>query len=237
LGKAHDILKDYPNIECFLLEKIYDRYATLAETIGEESVNHVISANTVHLIPNLEETFKGINKALKPEGTFTFQSGNIIRGNRKEGVLMVDDTVKRVHDIALEIVRTNKKFAKYKKNLDKRIEIESAQRKFIFPEPIPLEYYLKALEGSNFKYEEPHCKLIKIAYKDWLDFLRVKRLQSGILPEIGGKEPSPKEEYDRDELITTASNQLFEELETKNPMADDKSFTTEWVYVSAVKVN
>ena len=93
------------------------------------------------------------------------------------------------------------------------------------------------LKNAGFDYEEPQYKLIKISYKDWLDFLRVKRLQAGILPEIGGKEPSTEEEKDRDELITMASNKLFKELETQNPMADDKCFTTEWIYVSATKIS
>ena len=235
LGKAYEILSNNPYVKFFLLDKAEDKSATLAKTIDEEIADHVISANTIHLIPNLEETFRGINEALKSGGTFTFQSGNIIREGREKGVLMVDDTVKRVHDIALEIVRANKKFAKYRKDLKHHIEIENEQRKFVFPDPKTEDTYLKMLKAAGFEYEEPHYKLIKIEYKDWLDFLRVKRLQAGILPEIGGKEPSPEEEQDRDELITTASNQLFKELETQNPMADNKCFTTEWIYVSARK--
>ena len=237
LGKAYEILCTKPNVEYFLLEKINDRYATLAETLGKEVIDHVISANTIHLIPNLEETFKGINAALKHRGTFTFQSGNILRNGREDGILMIDDTVQRVHDISLEIVSTNKKFAKYKKDLDKRIEIWHDQRKFVFPDPMPIEDYLKMLKIAGFEYEEPQYKLIRVKYKDWSNFLRVKRLQTGILPETGGKEPSPEEEHDRDLLITMASNQLFNELKTQNPLADSKCFTAEWVYVSAKKID
>src|SRR3989338_3771581 len=104
LGKAHEIFDGNENVRCFLLDKINARYATLAETIGHSVVDHVLSANTVHLIPDLEECFAGISLALKKGGSFTFQSGNIARASRKEGVLMVDDTIKRVHDIAMEIV-------------------------------------------------------------------------------------------------------------------------------------
>ena len=235
LGKAYEIFKTNPGIEYFLLEKIEDRYATLEETIGKEAADHVISANTVHLIPNLDCTFKGINAAMKPEGIFTFQSGNITRDGREEGILMIDDTIKRVHDIALGIVRTNNKFAKYRKELGKRIELEDSQRKFVFPEPKPIRNYLKMLKSAGFKNEEVSHKHIRIKYKDWLDFLRVKRLQAGILPEIGGKEASPEEEHDRDKLITAASNQLFDELKNENPFADDEGFTAEWVYVTAIK--
>lgn len=235
LGKAYEIFSTKPNVNCFLLEKIDDRYATLAETIGEEVADHVISANTIHLIPNLKETFNGINAALKQQGTFTSQSGNIIREYREDGVLTVDYTIQRVHDIALQILQNDGRFTKYRKGLDKRIEAEDKQRKFVFPEPRPIEVYLTALKSAGFIYEKPHYKLIRIAYKDWLDFLRVKRLQAGILPEIGGKESSPEEEQDRDKLITISANKLFKELETQNPFADDKCFTTEWVYITSIK--
>lgn len=235
LGKAYDVFSGNSDVKCFLLDKVDDRYSTLAETTSKEIADHVISANTIHLIPNLEEVFKGISDALKPRGSFTFQSGNIIRSGRENGILMIDDTIKRVHDIALEIVRTNSKFSKYRKNLDSQIGIESGQRRLVFPEPRQVKFYLETLKAAGFRHEEVRHRLVKVNYKDWLDFLRVKRLQAGILPEIGGKEPSPEEEQDRDELITMASNQLFSELKSQNPFADNNSFTAEWVYITSIK--
>lgn len=235
LGKAYEIFNTNPNVSCFLLELFKDKYAALVETIGKEKADHVLSANTFHLIPNLEETFRGIHRALKSHGTFTFQSGNIIRNNRKKGVLMIDDTVNRVHDIALELIRTNRKFAKYRKGLEKRIKIAYPQRKFVFPNAKPIEYYLKTLKSAGFRNEKVSHKLIRVKYKDWLDFLTVKRLQAGILPEVGDKEPSLKEKQDRNELITMASLSLFKELETQNTFADNRSFIAEWIYVKAEK--
>lgn len=235
LGKAYEVLNSNPNVDFYLLQKNDDRYATLAETIGLQAAHHVICANTIHLIPNVKETLEGINLAMKPKGTFTFQSGNIARPGRKEGVIMVDDTIIRVHDISLSLIRNDKRFSKYADGLERHIKLESSQRKFVFPDPRPEEFYLNALKSAGFRHEKSHYKLINIPYKDWLDFLRVKRLQAGILPEIGGKEPSPEEEKDRDEIITAAAQQLFRELEENNPMADDKSFTVEWVYGIAVK--
>ena len=235
LGKAYDVLSAKPNVKCFLLEKKEKDYATLADTIGKEVANHVVSANTLHLVPNLEYTFRGIAAALKPNGTFTFQSGNITRDERPVGALMVDDTVKRVHDIALDIVRTDTKFASYKKDLDLRIRMNESQRKFVFPDTRSINVYLDALKKAGFDYQEPHFKLFKVQYDDWLKFLRVRRLQAGILPEIGGNDPSPKEESDRDELITLATNKLFNELQKDNPLADNEGFTLEITYVSAIK--
>lgn len=235
LGKAYELLNDPPHVECFLLEKRGDRYATLAETIGNEVADHVISANTIHLIPNIEETFSGINDALKKNGTFIFQTGNFTRENRPEGALMIDDTVKSVHDIALETVKTDQKFATYRNGLNERIKLEEQQRRFVFPEPRPINFYLDALKNSGFDCKSVQYIPVKIRYNDWLNFLRVKRLQAGILPEIGGKEPSQEQEEDRDELITISTLKLFKDIELNNPLANKEFFTIECVYVMAVK--
>ena len=237
LGKAYEVLGNKPNVKCFILEKRNEKYETLSGAIGKNTVNHVISANTVHLIPDIDETFKGIADALKEDGDFTFESGNVTRSNRPEGALMVDDTVKRVHDIALDIVRRDSRFASYRKYLDAMIKMSEPQRKLVFPDPRPIEVYLEALKLAGFGYQEPNYKLFKVKYSDWLNFLRVRRLQAGILPEIGGNEPSSKEESDRDMLITLATNNLFKELKTKNPLADEEGFTLEIVYVAAKKIS
>jgi len=234
LGKAYEIFKNNPDVKCFLLGRIINEYQMLAEVVGENVVDHVFSANTVHLIPNLGQTFEGVKKSLKKDGTFAFQSGNIMREGRSKGVLMIDDTVKIVHNIALNIIHTDNRFKEYRKNLDELIKSEKKQRKFVFPDPRSLDEYLKALKSSGFSNLKWYYKIIKVKHKDWLDFLTVKRLQAGILPEVGGKEPSAKEEHDRDVLITLAANKMFKEFEEKNPMANEKTFTTEWVYVTAV---
>jgi len=49
LGKAYEYLHSKPNVNFFILEKKNANYSTLSETIGEESVNQVLSSNTVHL--------------------------------------------------------------------------------------------------------------------------------------------------------------------------------------------
>ena len=236
LGKAYEFLGSKPNVKFFILEKKGDdNFATLSETIGKESVDHVISANTFHLVPNLKEAFKGIAEALKPNGLFIFNTGNVTRKGRPKGALMLDSTVYRIHDIAVEIIRKNSRFMKYRNDLDKRIKEETPQRRFIFPSPRPIQDYLNALKDSGFKCIETYYHCFKLKYDDWLKFLRVKRLQAGILPEIGGKEPTPEEEEDRDAIITMAAQELFKELERLNPLADDKSYQCEWVYISSIK--
>ena len=150
---------------------------------------------------------------------------------------MLDSTVYRVHDIALDIIRKDSKFQKYRKDLDKLVEAYTPLRKFVFPDPKPGKEYLDALKGAGFRYMEPIYKCFRLKYSDWIDFLRIKRLQVGILPEVGEKEPTPEQEKDRDDLIVMSAKKLFEELERTNPCADDKSYLGEWTYVSASKIS
>lgn len=235
LGNAYSIFHTNPNVTCLLSGKTQEKYQTLEELTGKESVHHVLSANTVHLIPNIADTFKGIYLALKAGGTFTFQSGNISRQGREKGVLMIDDSINRVHDIAISIIKNDKQYKHYYKDINERIQKVQAQRKFVFPDPKPIAYYIKLLKHTGFRNIRTSHKKITVTYKDWLSFLRVKRLQAGILPEIGGKEPTIAEERDREEIIIKASSLLFKELEEHNALANHTSFTTEWIYVQTQK--
>lgn len=235
LGKAYELLSSYDNVTFSLLEKTNDKYATLEETVGNEIADHIVSANTFHLIPNLHEAFTGIYGALKTGGTFIFQSGSIVRNDREKDILIIDNTVNMVHDIAISIVQTNDYFKKYRSELKKRIADEKKQRKFVFPDPRPVEHYIETLNQTGFKNVSIVYKKIKVPYKDWLNFLLVKRIQAGILPEIGGKDATPDEEKDRNKLIKLATLQLFDSIKNNNKFANKTSFTAEWIYVAAEK--
>ena len=235
LGKAYDILHLDKRVSFIRLGKTGDRYFALNEAMGDDSVNHVVSANTVHLIPDIKDAFRSMYKALIKGGTFVFQSGNMLRLSRESGILTIDDSVNQVHDLALEMIRSDERFARYRHDLKKRIERESWQRKFVFPTPRPIDFYIEALKAHGFKNIKVTHKRIKVLYADWLNFLRVRRLQAGILPEVGGKEASPREELDRDALVTEAAKQLFTKLRNHNPTANATSFTAEWIYVYSEK--
>lgn len=234
LGHAYSLLSGKPNVG-FALLKQDGRYVYLHEVVGQGSANHVVSANTIHLMSDLKATLEGVNKALKRGGTFNFQSGNILRKDRDHGILMIHNTVDRVHDLAIDIINANKKYASYQKNLPVRIKENVAQRKFVFPDPKSIDYYLGLLSTVGFRDIRVTQKSIRVKYADWLKFLRVRRLQAGILPEVGGKEATPREALDRNELITEASRALFKELQATNPHANRTSFLAEWVYVTAKK--
>lgn len=235
LGKAYALLHTNKRAQFFLLGKQGSKYLTLAELLGKNSVEHVVSANTVHLIPDIHTTFAGIFAALKKGGSFSFQSGNVVRQGREHSVFMIDDTVIAVHDRAIALIQKDPRFAAYKKNLKKRIEEERAQRELIFPKPRSVEFYLLKLKKAGFKNIVTTQKQIKVKYVDWLKFLRVRRLQAGILPEVGGRDATPQEEKDRDLLIKEAAKQFFADVKLNNPFATGKVFTAEWIYVTAKK--
>ncbi len=235
LGKGYETLHNHKNVTFYMLGKKDDGFMTPDDVLGKNAVDHVISANTVHLIPRIEETLKGIYAVLKRGGSFSFQSGNILRTDREDGVLMIDDTVKEIHDLAIKIIQTDKTFGRYKQNLDAQITAQASQRKVVFPDPRLVEYYVKVLKSVGFKNTNITYKKIKVKYDDWMNFVRVRRLQAGILPEVGGKNATPQEEQDRDTLITKAADQLFQKLITQNPLANGQSFIAEWVYVQAEK--
>ncbi|MFA6281848.1 MAG: methyltransferase domain-containing protein [Candidatus Omnitrophota bacterium] len=235
LSKAYEILKDRPNVDFFILEKKDGNYSTLAQTIGNGKANIVISANTFHLVPDLNVAFKGIYDSLQKKSTFIMQSGNITRKGRAAEVLMIDDTVEKIHNLAVDILKTDKKYSIYAKNLNKLIEEGYAQRKMIFPDPRPVEIYINALELSGFRCDGYTYKEVKVKYTDWKNFLKVKRIQAGILPEIGGKNPTEKEINIRDSVITQAIDQLFMDIKRNNSKADESSFTAEWVYIKSLK--
>lgn len=235
LGKGYEILHNHKNVSFYMLGRKGDGFMTPDDILGKNAVDHVISANTVHLIPRIEDTFTGIYAVLKPHGSFSFQSGNILRKDKGDGVLMIDDTVKEIHDLALDIIRKSKTFKQYKQNLDARISAQAGQRKVVFPDPRSVEYYVQVLKSVGFKNVSVTYKKIKVKYDDWMNFVRVRRLQAGILPEVGGKDATPQEEQDRDAFITKAANTLFEKLKTQNPLANGQSFIAEWIYVQAEK--
>lgn len=235
LGKAYELLKDDNRVDFYILEKIADKYNTLAETIGFNTAHLVVSANTIHLIPNLKEMFKGMYDSLRPNGYVILQSGNIKRKGRKNGVLMIENTVEEVHGIAINLIKTENKFSKYKGGLNKRIKDEQNQRRLIFPDPRNISVYRNVLTKIGFKDLVVKHQLIRVKYDDWIKFLRIRRIQAGILPEIGGRNPSIIEENDRDAIITLAIEKYFNHLKKDNPLATKSNFITEWTYIKARK--
>ena len=235
LAKAYEELRKYSKVQFYILAKKENKYSTLEKTIGNEKAHIVVSANTIHLIPDIKEVFRGIYLALKPNGHIVLQSGNIKRQGRLKGILMIDDTVNKVHEEAIRIIKKDDYFLKYRKGLNQRLKSEFGQRKFIFPDPRPLMFYIAALKKVGFTKINAKYKRVKVKYSDWMRFLRIRRIQAGILPEIGSRSPTLEEENDRDLAITFAIKKVFKDLKRSNPTSTSRSFTAEWVYIIGKK--
>lgn len=231
LTNAYQLLHKDKRVKFQLLSKnLQKEYKTLDDIIGTDKADLVICANTVHLIPDIERVFKGIYRSLKPGGFFIFQSGNIESTRRKKEILLIDSTINKIHDIAINTIKSEPKYKEYKKNLIAKIENSKTQRKFIFPEPRNEDLYYQSLLSLGFNNIKKTYIPIKVSYSDWLNFVRVRRLQAGILPEIGGINPNPKEEIDRNEIIEQSATNYFEQLKKENNFANNKSFTAHWTY-------
>jgi SAM-dependent methyltransferase len=235
LGKAHEVLSPYANVSFALLRKTGKGFQSLDEVMGRDAVQHIFSANTVHLIEDIQAVFSGMYACLTPQGRFIFQSGNIFRHDRPDGLLMIDDTIHEIHTSALDILRQTDEFIQYREGLDERIAKEASQRVCIFPRVRNIKVYKDALEKCGFHSIDVRFETVRVSYKEWLNFCTIKRIQAGILPEIGGRDATPQQERDRDTVIRLACKKYFESLAKNNSHADTESFAAEWVYVRAIK--
>ncbi len=235
LGKAYQLLKNNSMVDFYMLEKKGGAYCGLADTVGFSVVDLILSANTIHLIPHISETVNGMYNCLKPGGMLAIQSGNIKHAKTNRGALLIDTTIEKVHQFALGIIKKHPEYLEYRTGLKERVNEEKGQRKRIFPDPRSLAAYINVLKKNGFINIKTSRRLIKVRYSDWLKFLKIRRIQAGILPEIGGRTPTATEENDRDAIITSAANKYFDYLRVNNPKATRNYFIAEWTYLEALK--
>lgn len=236
LTVAYELLGECENVKFHIIGKQGEDYETLSDVIGNKVADVVVSANTFHLILDINSAISGIYDALRPEGYFLFQSGNIIREDRNEDLLMIDSTIEEIHTIAIDIIKNEDQFKEYRQDIDEQISQELGQRKMIFPTPRPISQYISAMEGVGFKNIDVTYKKIYVKYEEWKIFLGVNRIQAGILPEVGGRFPTDKELEDRITIIKLAVDKYFKELSNHNSLADENGFMAEWVYLQGEKL-
>lgn len=236
LAKSYEIFSDKSNVSFFVLGKNCSGYEKLSDIIGVELVDAVLSANTVHLIEDLSSTFLGIYESLKLGGAFIFHSGNISRDNRDNDVLAIESSIEDIHSIAIEIIKTDKRFSKYVDSIDNLMISEYNQRKIIFPDSRTTEYYMDCLVKSGFKNIELKYFPVEVLYDDWRNFIKIKRIQSGVLPEIGGRNPNEEQQNDRNIILDMAMDEYIMNLWNNNHFATDEKFVVEWICMKAVKI-
>lgn len=203
-----------PRVAFRLLEwrKEAKALAPLDEALGPamatRGVDAVVSANAMHLYPDLEPTFRAWRRCLRPSGRALAQSGNV-RVPEADGWI-IDDTVAAVAQEARRIVEEDERFARHRDALrdPARLAQHDAFRRRVFVPPRALSTYVEAFETSGFRVEDVRTRRIRARSDEWLEFLQV--YDEAVLGWVGGTEKiegraaSPADRRDRLDLMALA---------------------------------
>lgn len=211
------------------------RLERVDEVVGpqllERGVDALVSTNAIHLYYDLPETVRSWHVLLRPEGRVFVQSGNIRHPDVPADEWIIDETVEEIHREALEVVRADDRFARYREHLadDAHMSAHDGLRRKYFLPVRPLEYYVDVLEAEGFEVESVLRRTIPARVEEWYEFLKV--YHEGVLGWVGGAEKvtgeAPPEEVvrDRHALIRTAMERVFGGAE---------EFDASWTYVTCV---
>ena len=159
-------------------------------------------------------------------------SGNIRNPRAREGEWIIDDTVYRVHEAAVEIVRSDDRYSAYRPVLDDDARLQSYldYRDRVFLAPRPLAYYTDALGAAGFEIAEVTERTISARVDEWYEFLSA--YADAVLGWVGGsvrvdeREASEEAAADRLRLLGESLAAVFDGRST---------FDCCWTYITAVR--
>jgi len=201
----------------------------VGDALLERGVDALVSTNAVHLYYDLPETVRSWRRVLRDDGRVFVQSGNIRHPDIPEGEWIIDETVEAIHERAVERVREDDRFARYRDHLadeDHMAAHRKLRRKYFLPVR-DLSYYTDVLESEGFEVTRVRRRTIPARVEEWYDFLEV--YHEGVLGWVGGAEkitgsaPDPDVVEDRKALIRSAMTGVFEGAE---------EFRASWTYVT-----
>jgi SAM-dependent methyltransferase len=195
------------------------RLQRVDEVLGPQllarGVDAVVSTNAIHLYFDLAETIRAWRAALRPSGRVFIQSGNIRNPELPDDEWIIDETVEVINQCAVEIVRSEARFAKYRPALSDTESMsshDSLRRKYFLPVR-PLEHYLDVLRAEGFDLTAVRHVRIPARVSEWYEFLSV--YHEGVLGWVGGAEKitgapaSAAVIKDRLELMRVAMDRVF----------------------------
>jgi len=209
------------------------RLERLDEVLGDEllsrGVDGIVSTNAIHLYFDLSETLQAWKSVLRPWGRVFIQSGNIKNPDLPDDEWIIDETVEVIHSKAMEIVREDDAFKRYRDRLndaDYMSQHEALRRKYFLPVK-PLEHYLDRLRSEGFDITAVQHQRIAARVDEWYEFLSV--YHEGVLGWVGGAEK-----------ITgaTASDDVIKDRLNLMRLAMDKvfggafEFGASWTYIT-----
>jgi ubiquinone/menaquinone biosynthesis C-methylase UbiE len=188
------------------------------------------STNAIHLYDDLENTLRAWTRVLAPGAMARINSGNIRNPRAGDGDWIIDDTVYRVHDVASEIVRTDDRYADYRRVLEdeNRLGAYLAYRDRVFLAPRPLDYSVAALTAAGFEVADVTERTIEARVEEWYAFLAV--YADAVLGWVGGSEKvdgraaTAKAAADRLRLLRDSLAMVF---------GGRSTFDCSWTYISA----
>ena len=209
------------------LEKLDE---VLDDSITSRGVDGIISTNAIHLYFALDETVRAWHQVLRPSGRLFVQSGNIRKPDLPADQWIIDETVEHIHRHAVEIVRSEDRFARYRGVLGDEAfmaDHDELRRKYFLPVR-PLDHYLDVLGNADFEVTSVEHRRIPARVSEWYDFVSV--YHEGVLGWVGGAEkvtgePAPDDVVeDRLALMRAALKSVF---------GDAFEFGASWTYVTA----
>jgi SAM-dependent methyltransferase len=187
----------------------------LGSGLLERGVDAVMSTNAIHLYFDLAETLRAWRSVLRPTGRVFIQSGNIRNPELPDEEWIIDETVEVIHTEAMEIVRSDERFARYRSVLDDAAHMsahDELRRKYFLPVR-SLEHYLDALRAEDFELTAVRHRRIPARVSEWFEFLSV--YHEGVVGWLGGAEkltgePTPEDVVqDRLTLMEMAMERVF----------------------------
>ncbi len=209
------------------------RLQWLDETLGApllaRKLDALVSTNAIHLYYDLPETVASWVRALRPGAPVLVQSGNVRNPDAPEGTWIIDETVEAIHDIAVDLVRSDPMWTAYRANVDDAPRMgryDDLRRKYFLPVR-PLEHYLDVFRGAGLTVERVACRAIEARVFEWFEFLAA--YHDGVLGWVGGTEklegapPSAEAVLDRLALMRLALDRLFDRRD---------AFRASWSYIT-----
>jgi SAM-dependent methyltransferase len=197
----------------------------------ERGFDAVSATNAIHLYHDLEGTLRSWHAALRRGGRVFVQSGNIGVPELPEGGWIIDETVEAINEAAIDLVRTDDRYAAYREGLSddaRRERYDELRRRFFLPVR-PLAYYLAAFDRAGFQVRAVEHAAVEATIGDWTDFLSA--YHDGVLGWVGGSEriegrpPSDAAVADRLRLLRESVERVFQA----------PSFQAVWTYLEAEK--
>lgn len=235
LRVAHENFQDDERVAFRLLRflKEQKRLQTIDEVLDQRVIARgadiLTSTNSIHLYYDLPETLDSWTKVLRPGALALVCSANMRNPNRHQGDWIIDETVAAVNEIAVDLVRREPLFAKYRAALDdsQRMSAYTRLREKVFVPVRDLEYYTESFADAGFTVLHVTEATIFARVDEWSDLLCT--YHEGVLGWVGGTEkidgvaPSERTMLDRKFLIRSSLERLF---------AGQDAFPATWTYLT-----